>query len=228
MSNRQNATGQFPMLLASTVHDIKTSLGVVLELMRQIAVKQTGAESEEFSQLEFETLRINHSLMQLLVMFKIDCHNFDIDIDEYSALDIIHEAKAQQDVLSKIRHIQFSLDCSDELYCYCDYGHIANALGTILNNSLRYTSHTILMSAERQDEYVVFTIEDDGEGYPEHFLQADFAMVNKLDWVNGNTGLGLYFVAAIAKLHKNKQKQGFIKIDNQSSLGGARFRLYLP
>jgi hypothetical protein len=46
--------------------------------------------------------------------------------------------------------------------------------------------------------------------------------------VKGNTGLGLYFVAAIAGFHKNQGKYGYVKIDNLSRMGGARFCLFLP
>jgi hypothetical protein len=59
-------------------------------------------------------------------------------------------------------------------------------------------------------------------------LNADLGNPVDLNWVNGNTGLGLYFVAAIAGFHKNREKTGFVKIDNQSRIGGARFCLYLP
>lgn len=218
----------FPTILASTVHDIKNSLGIVLELIRQLALKQQAGQSEDFSQLEFEANRINHSLMQLLVMYKIDSNKFSLDIDEYLALDIINEAKAQQDVLSKLNSVDVQIDCSDDLLCYCDYSNISNALGTVLNNALRYTHTAIFISVGEEDGYLKFCIEDDGAGYPEHLLAADLSDAAELDWVKGNTGLGLYFVAMIAGLHKNNGKTGFVKIDNQSRLGGARFSLFLP
>lgn len=218
----------FPAILASTVHDIKNSLGIVLELIRQLAPTLQDDRNEAFSQLEFEANRINHSLMQLLVMYKIDSNKFSLDIDEYPALDIINEAKAQQDVLSKLNSILIEVDCAEDLLCYCDYPNIANALGTILNNALRYTRSAIFISAGVEDGYLKFCIEDDGLGYPANLLAANLSDAGDLDWVKGNTGLGLYFVAMIAALHKNNDKSGYVRIDNQSRLGGARFSLYLP
>ncbi|MDD1622994.1 MAG: HAMP domain-containing histidine kinase [Methylococcaceae bacterium] len=218
----------FPTILACTVHDIKNSLGIVLELIRQLAIKQQAGQSEEFSQLEFEANRINHSLMQLLVMYKIDSRKFNLDIDEYPALEIINEARAQQDVLSKLNSVQVRIDCNDDLFCFCDYPNVSNALGTILNNALRYTHSSISISAAEEEGYIKFCIEDDGEGYPEHLLAADLSDASDLDWVKGNTGLGLYFVAMIAGLHRHDDKTGYVRIDNRSSLGGARFCLFLP
>lgn len=217
----------FPAILASTVHDIKNSLGIVLELIRQLALKQAD-QGADFSQLEFEANRINHSLMQLLVMYKIDSNKFSLEIDEYPAIDIINDAKAQQDVLSRLNDVRVQVECDNELLCYCDYPNVCNALGTILNNALRYTHSAIRISAAEEDGYLKFCIEDDGQGYPEHLLAADLSDAADLDWIKGNTGLGLYFVAMIAGLHKNNDKTGYVKIDNQSCLGGARFSLFLP
>ena len=42
------------------------------------------------------------------------------------------------------------------------------------------------------------------------------------------TGLGLFFAKLIAEAHEYKGQQGFIKLENSSSLGGSRFTLYLP
>jgi signal transduction histidine kinase len=166
--------------------------------------------------------------MQLLVMYKIDSRNFSLNIDEYPVIDLINEAKAQQARLSKINHIAVEVECDAELLGYCDYQNTSNALGTILNNAQRYCRNKVLISAYQEDGYLIFSIEDDGRGYPDLLIKADLGNPNSLDWISGNTGLGLYFVSAIAKLHKSKDKHGFVRIDNQSRIGGARFRLFLP
>jgi signal transduction histidine kinase len=229
MINSLKSPEVFPAILASTVHDIKNSLGVLLELIRQMAVRQQPGEAENFSQLEFEANRINHSLMQLLVVYKIGASKFGLDIDEYAALDLIYEAKAQQDVMSKLKHVQVQVAGDADLLCYCDFAHISNALGTILNNALRYTHSAISLSVDKTDDgFVRFCIEDDGQGYPEHLLQADLRGFTNLDWVRGNAGLGLFFVSVVAGLHENGDKAGFVCIDNASRLGGARFCLFLP
>ena len=210
------------------MHDIKNSLGTLLELIRQLAAKHADDANDDFKQLEFEANRINHSLMQLLVIYKIDNRQFSLAVDEFSAIDVINEAKAQQNALLKLNKVKLDIDCSEDLMCYCDYLNVSNALSTILNNAQRYTKSHILMSAENVGEYIKFCIEDDGDGFPAHLLYADLSNTGNLDWVNGNTGLGLYFVAAIARLHQNHGKNGYVKIDNDSRLGGARFSLFLP
>lgn len=228
MRSEANENVLFPIILGSTVHDIKNSLGTLLGLIQQLSLKQTDNQVDDIRQLEFEANRINHSLMQLLVMYKIDSHKFSLMEEEYAALDLIREAKAQQERLSQLQNIDVGIECNEDLLCYCDYQHVSNALGTVLNNAQRYTKNRVLVSASEVDGYLRFCIEDDGLGYPAHLLNADLTNAADLDWVSGNTGLGLYFVAAIARFHKNRDKSGFVKIDNQSRIGGARFSLYLP
>jgi len=228
MSESHGKETLFPIILASTVHDIKNSLGTLLNLIQQLARRPLPGVGEDIRQLEFEANRINHSLMQLLVIYKIDSNHFNLAIDEYAASDIIAEAKAQQDRLSQMHDVCVEVDCREDLLCYCDCQNVCNALGTILNNAQRYSKTTILISAIEDDGYVRFSIEDDGDGYPEHLLNADLTNPAELDWISGNTGLGLYFVSAIARLHKNKDKSGYVTIDNLSRIGGARFCLYLP
>lgn len=218
----------FPTLLASTVHDIKNSLGTLQGLVQQLTQKPELSQDPELHQLEFEANRINHSLMQLLVMYKIDQRNFSLSIDEHPAIDLINDAKAQQSRLSQSNQIEVEIECDADLLCYCDFQNISNALGTVLNNAQRYCHNRVIISARQESNFLLFSIEDDGRGYPAHMLNTDFAHPNTLDWVSGNTGLGLYFATAIAKLHKSRDKHGFVAIDNLSRIGGARFRLFLP
>ncbi len=215
----------FPTLLASTIHDIKNSLSVVLQLTRIFSTKYQS--DPDLLQLEFETHRINNSLMQLLVLYKIDHNKFQADIDEHPASDILAEVRAQHILLLEGRHISLSIQCKADLL-FCDNTLVCNALSTLLNNAQRYSRSSIFLSAYPEGDFICLAIEDDGEGYPAAMLETDPNDLDKIDWISGNTGLGLHFVSTIAALHENNGRQGYIKIDNDSRLGGARFRLFLP
>lgn len=221
-------THHFSTILASTVHDIKNSLGTLQQLIHQISATQKNSKNPDIIQLEFETSRVNHSMMQLLVLYKIDSEKFSLDIDEYPVSEILDEVKAQQAPLLQVNHFELNIQCPDDLMSFCDYTHISNALGTILNNAQRYSRSKILLSAYQQDDFICFSIEDDGQGYPQDLLSIDASDHSQMNWVTGSTGLGLYFVSAITELHQNNDNKGFIKVDNNSRLGGARFRLFLP
>lgn len=228
MPNTHKPPIDFPAILASSVHDIKNSLTALRALLGQLENTYKDIKPSEFRLLEFETNRMNNSLMQLLTLYKIDLSQFSLAIDEHSAADILEDVVAQQSTLLSLSNIQLITECYGDLFCYCDSTMISNALCTLVNNAQRYCLNKILLSAGQEGDYVVFCIEDDGQGYPGNLMSSDYKQLPQIDLVTGNTGLGLFFAETIARLHIQSDKQGFITTDNDSRLGGARFKLYLP
>jgi len=218
----------FPAILASSVHDIKNSLTALRALLGQLENVYHAPKPPEFRQLEFETNRMNNSLMQLLTLYKIGISRFSLTIDEHSAADIIEDIVAQQSSLLSLSNIQLITECHDELFCYCDSSLIGSALCTLVNNAQRYCQSKVRISVAQEDDYIVFCIEDDGKGYPKSLISPDYKQVPQTDLATGNTGLGLFFTETIAQLHTKGDKRGFTITDNNSQLGGARFKLYLP
>ena len=228
MPNNSMLSIDFPALLASSVHDIKNSLTTLRALISQLENTYKDIKPSEFKPLEFETNRMNNSLMQLLTLYKINLSQFSLAIDEHSAADILENVVAQQSTLLSLGNIELVTHCDGDLFCYCDSTLISNALCTLVNNAQRYCLSKVLISATQEDDYVIFCIEDDGRGYPENLLSSDYKQLPKIDPISGNTGLGLFFVETIAHLHVQADKRGFITTDNNSQFGGARFKLYLP
>lgn len=221
-------TVNFPVLLASSIHDMKNSLSTIRTLIAQLKKACPDANPREFEQLEFEANRMNNCLMQLLILYKIDLSLFNLSIDEHAVTEVLDDVMAQQSVLLSLSDIKLVADCPKDLFCYCDSTLIVNAISTLVNNAQRYCHGQILLTAIQESDYVVFCIEDDGAGYPENFVSSDPKQTTPINLTTGSTGLGLVFVATIAQMHTNGDKHGFIKTDNNSRLGGARFRLYLP
>jgi len=218
----------FSTILGCSVHDMKNSLGIIQNLVSQLAKDSRHSDNPQFGQLEFEANRMNNILMQLLVLYKIDLTRFSLNIDEYPVEDLLNEAVAQQEVLLALNSITIKVECQPDLYCYCDFNVITSALGTILNNAQRYAKQNILFSAKQHNQFMVLCIEDDGEGYPETFFYAQEKVQDQVNFNTGSTGLGLFFAQTIAAMHINDDERGATEIDNNSSLGGARFRLFLP
>lgn len=218
----------FPAILAFSVHEMKNSLSAISELIRHFKNQEHFDAKKELGQLEFEANRVNNNLMQLLILYKIDEAQFAPDVDECVVLDLLNEVVAQQSSLFTINGLELIIDCPDDLMCYCDSNLISNAISTVVNNSQRYARKQVLLTASEENGYVCINVEDDGTGYPEHFLNAETLNNAKVNLNTGSTGLGLFFVATIAKMHVNGDKKGFIKLKNHCPLGGAKFSLLLP
>ncbi len=222
MPNTTIAATDFASILAASVHDMKNSLCTIRDLIQQL--KQSNTTDNQLMQLEFEASRMNNSLMHLLALYKIELEKFSLQIDEYSLNEVLNDIQAQQSALLELSQISLEVEYdSQEQLCYCDFDLISNAIGSILNNAQRYSEKHVILSAGNQNGYSYFCIEDDGAGFPEKLMAS-----KEIDFHGGNTGLGLYFVSIIAKLHSNANKQGYIETSNTSRLGGAKFTLFLP
>ncbi|NOT83944.1 MAG: HAMP domain-containing histidine kinase [Methylococcaceae bacterium] len=219
----------FPAILAFSVHEMKNSLSSINNLIRHLTQQNQLNANKELGQLEFEANRMNNNLMQLLILYKIDESKFTPNVDECFAIDILNAVVEQQASLFAINSLELTIVCAENLICYCDSHLIINAITTVVNNSQRYARTKVLLSAVAEEEgYVRFSVEDDGAGYPAHFLHSN-AMDNKVvNLSTGSTGLGLFFVATIAKMHVNGDKKGLITLNNHCPLGGAKFSLLLP
>ncbi len=228
MSNTHILSSSFNSLLASSVNDIKNSLKTLRTLHDRLRDIHHDEKQNEFMQLEYESNRMYNCLMQLLTLYKLDLSQFSPTIDEYAAADILEEITNQHDSLFSFGKVEFISQCDNDLFCYCDRMLISNALSTLVNNAQRYSRSKVLLSASQENDYVVFCIEDDGEGYPESLMSSEYEQLPQLDLTSGNTGLGLFFAEAVAQLHSQANKRGYIITDNNSQFGGARFKLYLP
>jgi signal transduction histidine kinase len=228
MSKTPMLSINFPTLLTTSVRDINNSLKTLRTLHGQLENTYQDKKHVEFNKLEFEANRMNNSLMQLLTLYKIDLAQLSLNIDKHSATDILEDIVDQHSTLLSLSEVQITTQCPNDLFCYCDNTLISNSLSTLVNNAHRYCQSKILLSAIQENDYVVFCIEDDGKGYPENFISSEYKQLSGVESASGNTELGLFFATIIAQLHTQADKRGFITTDNNSQLGGARFKLYLP
>lgn len=80
---------------------------------------------------------------------------------------------------------------------------LEQALGNLVENSLRYGAGTIELDAREVGAGVELHVTDEGEGFPASFLPRAFERFSRADEARGRggTGLGLAIVAAVAVAH---------------------------
>lgn len=220
----------FSFVLASSVHDMKNSLGMLLSTLANMMENSPPTDPQQakfFSTLEYEAARINGELVQLLALYRMDEQTLAIKIDEQHVLDVIEEQLARNDTLFKSRKIDVNFVCEDSLIWYFDEEMIGGVLNNLLVNCARYCRHQLQVSAAVENGYLCIAVADDGSGYPESMLANQFAE-ETISFSSGSTRLGLLFAHKVMELHKSKQGQGYLVIANQGPLGGGVVKLYLP
>jgi len=217
----------FSFVLASGVHDMKNSLGMLLNTLAEVMEKyppQDAAQSRAYAVLEYETARINSELIQLLSLYRLDHDQIRVHLDEHLVVDLLREQIARNHGLLQSRHIQLELDCVEDLQAYFDYDLIGGLINNLLVNCARYCRQRLRLSASQTPQGLCIRLEDDGPGYPQHMLETP----EDMSFAQGRPHLGLLFANKIALLHRNKDRQGYIHLSNGSALGGGCFEVYLP
>lgn len=221
----------FSLVLASSVHDMKNSLGMLLNSLED-AIHATPVQDEDqrrrFGILQYEASRINTELIQLLTLYRIQEERLPLRIDGHYVIDVLDEQLARNYMLFEMRDVEVEFDCDPDLHWYFDNDLVGGVIHNVLVNCVRYTKSALLLHASVVDERLCIQIADDGQGYPPMMLNTNCSTVNSQEDTQGKTHLGLFFAQQIAAKHCQQNICGSIELENGGPLGGGNFKLYIP
>jgi K+-sensing histidine kinase KdpD len=221
----------FASVLASTVHDMKNSLCMLIqstELIQQESQMLSESARDELARLNYEANRLNSNLLQLLSLYRLERNQLPVQIDEYYLSDITEEVLLKNQFFSEQRKLQIELRQPDSLCWFFDYDLIINLLNDAVANALRYCKSRIVLQVSTRDNTLYIEVHDDGPGFPDFMLNSDSLDMNTPDLANNHTGLGIFFAKLIAGAHLNKGEYGTVTLSNGGQLGGGVFCLTLP
>jgi signal transduction histidine kinase len=221
---------EFADVLAASVHDIKNSIAMTMSTLDAL-LEDPGtqiADRDKLHHVQLEARRANHNLIQLLALYKLGKGQLAANIVENSVEELLDDLKAENGPLAAAMGIELDCSCDDTLLGYFDENLVRGVINSTIGNAKRYTKSRIRLSAAEEDGYVVFRIEDDGNGYPPAMLESASAEDISTDFKNGRTQLGLVFAAEIARIHRAGDRQGFIRLSNNHTLPGGCFEIWLP
>ncbi len=217
-------------ILASIIHDMKNSLGMVLNRLDEI-VDELPAEinkSAKIASIQQEAKRLNNNLIELLTLYRMENERVSPVVDEVYVQDFLQEIMIENQSAASSSAVTLTCSCDEELNGYFDEGLVQGIINNLIGNALRYTKSRIEISATEKDGYLVLSVEDDGSGFTDAMLKAQQADSIKNDIGDGRTLLGIHFANMIANMHQNKDKKGFIQLSNNNKLKGGCFSIYLP
>ena len=221
----------FNTILASTVHDMKNSLGMMLESLHVVIGPLKESKDDKIRKhhavVQYEASRLNGSLMQLLALYKLEQGQLMFRPSYHNLYDFLDEQFLTHAPLLKARRFDFTIDVDSDIEAVFDETLMSMAIGNILGNAIRYAHSKIELSVVNHDGLTI-RINDDGPGYPAPMLEMVDHYVQGVDQSSGSTGLGLYFAQQIARLHTHGEKQGYIGLINGGRLGGGLFSLTIP
>lgn len=229
--NKNNNAVDFSLVLASSVHDMKNSIGMLIASLENVIEDHPPENDQQlnhFGTLQYEASRINSELVQLLTIYRMQNDHLPLRIDQHYVIDVLEDQLARNHALIEGRGIRLKLECDDNLEWYFDADLIGSVVQNVIVNCSRYTREELIVGAKIEHDCLCITVADDGGGYPPSMLESPSILVEKAEVSGGNTHLGLYFAEQIAQLHKQKNRMGYIQLSNGAPIGGGCFNMYLP
>lgn len=220
----------FSMILASSVHDMKNSLSMLLGTLDQLSSEcgSTCPASDKVNQLRYQGQRLNGNLVQLLSLYKIEHQQYSVNIQEHDLSDFLQECVDTHEPMLTPRGIAIEAVCNTDSAGYFDREMVAGVINNVVNNAYKYSKDRIHLSAAVSDGYVMISVEDNGSGYPPDMVRTGGVEAGPTNFKSGSTSLGLYFASLIAHMHANKGRHGYIRCANEGIDGGGKFSIYIP
>ncbi len=234
MASEENKI-DFSSVLASSVHDMKNSLSMLLDTTNDIVegcIDENHPFYPKLLKMKYEASRVNNDLVQVLTLYKLGHNQYPLNISYHDVCEFIEEQIFFNSPTLKFKNVEIETSCECEqgelLMWFFDRELIAGVVNNVLNNLYRYTKDKIRVNRYTENGYLVISVEDNGNGYPENMLHEGSQIKTNINFSSGSTGLGLYFASIIAKAHVNKGKEGYISTSNGGTYGGGCFHIFLP
>lgn len=228
---KNQANVDFSLVMASSVHDMKNSIGMLIASLENYFDEnpaQDKGQKKHINTIHYEASRVNAELVQLLTIYRMENNHLPLRIDQHYVIDTLEDQLVRNQSLIDNSNIHLSLECNDSLGWVFDADLVGSVVQNVIVNCTRYTRSKLLVAAEVEDDMLCITVADDGVGYPQNMINLPQSIVDGAEVSHGKTHLGLYFADAIAGLHKQKNRKGYIKLQNGAPLTGGCFKMYIP
>ncbi|MEO9176147.1 MAG: ATP-binding protein [Gaiellales bacterium] len=212
--------------LADASHELQTPLAILrAELEIALRRPRTREELEDVVRsAQEEANRLGKLAEDLLIVARSDQGALPVSLATIRADDLLSSVAERFSRRTLDAGRSISIDASPRLELVCDPIRIGQALGNLIDNSLRYGAGAITLVASRRASVVELHVRDDEGGFPAAFLPRAFERFSRADDVRSGpgSGLGLAIVQAIARAHG-----GDANIANRAG-GGSDVWLALP
>ena len=210
--------------VADASHELRTPLAhLQAEVELALETPRTRGQLETaLREVGIETDRLSQLAADLLLLARSDKGKLPLRLDDVALDELLGGVAARFDRRARDDRRRFEVNVP-HIHVRVDRLRLEQALGNLVENSLRHGAGTIRLSATADDGMLDLHVADDGPGFPAGFAPHAFERFSRAEQSRGEggTGLGLAIVAAIASAHGGEA-------DVVASARGADVRLRIP
>ena len=197
-SNRKmwNMLQERKALTASVSHDLRTPITVIngyLEYLEKLIEK--GTLTNDTLQITIKNMAEAADRLKRYVECVKDVQRIeDIEIkkENYDLKELIANITKEFSILAAQKNKKVvTQDFSKSACISTDKAMLSKVLENIFDNALRFSSEKIVLSIKEKEEYLYFSIQDDGVGFTAEELKSATSFFFSSSTNGGNFGIGL-------------------------------------
>lgn len=194
-------------LLNSLSHELRTPISTIIgaiDTLKEYKNKLTETNQNQLlEEIDKASIRLNRQVENLLNMSRLETGMLKLKIDWCDINELIYT------VIQKISPIKNShtiiFNSNEKLPLFkLDAGLIEEIIQNLVTNAILYTpkNTTIKIETKLQSDNCVFSISDNGNGFPESEIQYAFDKFYRMpNTKTGGSGLGLSIVKGFVEAH---------------------------
>ncbi len=199
-------------LLALFVHDIKNQLGVLEAELHLLEAEPDRTRAHRAHQ---HCSQLRQRLIAYLTLYASDDRQMSAQAEDESPLNFLQKL-LKVDSRPDGAPLRLGECGTAPPFWYFDARLVMLAMEAALHNAWRFARSDVEIGARQVDGYLVLSVEDDGLG-----------LGAKDPSSRSSTGLGMELCAAVARAHKNGERQGRVQLEARPQ-GGTKFEIWLP
>jgi NtrC-family two-component system sensor histidine kinase KinB len=199
-------------MISTVSHELRTpltSMGMSLELLQEAGSIDafTPIQRELLTNIQEDVRRLQSFVNDLLDLSRMEHGRASLRIVPTTPRELTDGAVRQLSPLAARQEIQFDVTgVSASLPAVAvDPNRVRQVFTNLLTNAIRYTplNGTIVITAHREDETIVFGVQDNGPGIPPDETERVFDRFYQIrdDQRAGGSGLGLAIVREVVEAH---------------------------
>ncbi len=225
LTRLQEAIEHERAFVADASHELRTPLAILrAELELALAEGRSPAELRAaLASAAEETDRLTQLAEDLLTIAQTEGGELPLRIGRVELGEVLAGVKRRFERRADEQGRAIVVE-DTALVLVADRLRLDQAIGSVVDNAVRYGGGTITISASDSDGVVAITIADQGTGFPDAFVDRAFERFSRgsSSRSDGGSGLGLSIVRTVARAHGGEASAANRKA------GGAEVKITIP
>jgi two-component system phosphate regulon sensor histidine kinase PhoR len=217
--------------VANVSHELRTPVTSVkgfVETLRDGALDDRERAEHFLGIVARQADRLHAIIEDLLTLSRLESEEGGIETSPSRLRSPLAAASEACAMKAKERNVSLEIDCPADLRGEVNAALLEQAVVNLVDNAVKFSEDggVVRVTASRQDDAVVVSVQDEGPGIPREHHARLFERFYRVDRARsraeGGTGLGLAIVKHIAQAHG-----GSVAVESRVG-EGATFRIQLP